>query len=126
MYLTESSVSINGAPVQMEQTDGSWEALLLSNFRRLYATLAQLGYKNSCGLSLEDFKLGYHYLAFDLTRSGRSGQSLVRQPTKSGTLRLTLKFSDPLPYALSLFVMSVCHSAVEIDANRSVTYSYLA
>lgn len=78
-------------------------------------------------ISQQEYKEGKFVMAFELTRSGRSALAgpSVRQVCKEGALKLELRFSKPLPCSAYLFVLSEYRSAVTVDKNRNVTYSYL-
>ncbi len=123
--MSQAKMTVNGVSVSAEDPDG-YERLLIARFRQLYAVMGQLDRKNSCGLNFHDFQMGYTWMAFDLTKSGRAANSITRQPVREGHTRLDIKFSTSLPLALNVFSMAQFHAFSSISHNRTVTYNFVS
>ena len=123
--LSELTLSVNGVPLKHAPSDDP-DQLVVSQYRQMFQSLGQLDSNNTCGISLKEYRMGYFILVWDITASLRAADVEVRQPTKSGHLRLELKWDAPLPYAMNLFSIAEYHSAVAVDKSRNVAYNYIA
>lgn len=85
-------------------------------------TMETLGYFNTDdtnGMSLEDFVSGSTIYAFDLTDDNTvNGQH--KQVDKGANLRLELKFAKPLPKTVSVILISLSDSHVDIGEKKNV------
>ena len=79
-------------------------------------------------LTFEDWRGGYNFYVFDLT-SDMSGTSLldnyILKPSKTGVLRVALKFDNPLEEPLIMLVMSSSYSKLTIDDQSRVSMDYI-
>ena len=78
---------------------------------------------DSNGLTIEHFLDGYNLYAFDLTADGNC-QADHRNLTKTGSLRITLKFGAALAKPINVVLYSVFDSKLEITRLRDVILSY--
>uniref|UniRef100_T1ITE1 Uncharacterized protein n=1 Tax=Strigamia maritima TaxID=126957 RepID=T1ITE1_STRMM len=89
-------------------------------FCSLYQALNRDNQDLGIAISYTDYVLGGCCLfAFDLTADGSATQSHFNL-IKQGTLRIDLKFREPLPSTTSLVVYAQFQSLVEIDAQKNV------
>ncbi len=125
--LTKVNLSINGAPLENYEAN-THDKLVVSGFHMLYKNLGLLTNKSdsACALDLVAFNKGYSMFLFDTTKTGRAYNTGAEQPSKTGSLRLEVGFSDVLPGAVELMVFSEYHSSMDITKNRSVSYNYVA
>lgn len=75
------------------------------------------------GISREDYAGGYMLIAIDLTPDHESSKPHLSVP-KTGSLRIELKFSKPLPEGVTAIIYSEFASMIEIDKNRNVVTDY--
>ncbi len=100
--------------------------LQICTFEQMYRVLGMLRRRNSSGMSFNQFVKGCSFFIYDLTRSFRAAISQgVRQPAKSGNLRLDVSFTNPLPYSISIFAFAEYHAEIQVDKNRTVTYKFI-
>ncbi|KAM6892598.1 uncharacterized protein F54H12.2-like [Xenentodon cancila] len=69
----------------------------------------------------EDFAAGYTLFAFNLT-PGDDCDAL--SPVSSGSLRLEMRFREPLPHTTTLIVYACFDSVLEINSKRQVLVDY--
>lgn len=89
-------------------------------------TMDALNYFNtddSNGMTIEHFLKGYNLYAFDLTPDA-TNQGPHRHLIKSGSLRLELGFSTPLPGAVTVMLFALIDAKIEITKMRDVIMSY--
>uniref|UniRef100_T1IHQ6 Uncharacterized protein n=1 Tax=Strigamia maritima TaxID=126957 RepID=T1IHQ6_STRMM len=115
-------------PFNFQSLDLSYVALHLDDFKNgfvarefcsLYQALNRDNQDLGIAISYTDYVLGGCCLfAFDLTADGSATQSHFNL-IKQGTLRIDLKFREPLPSTTSLVVYAQFQSLVEIDAQKT-------
>ena len=90
--------------------------------REYVHTMETLGYFNTDdtnGLTYQDFVGGSAIYAFDLT-DDNTLHSAHKQVDKGATLRLELKFAKPLPSTVSVILLALCDSFIDIGAQQNV------
>ena len=97
--------------------------LYARSYHRLFTELG-LGNKNEGNdIRYVDFDGGYCIFVFDLSPSILDGDQV--ELVKSGTLRLELKFSDPLKEPVHVLVYAEMDSLIEITKGREVITDYI-
>ena len=86
-------------------------------------TLNYFNTDDSNGMTMEHFLNGYNLYAFDLTPDA-TNQGLHRHLIKSGSLRLEMDFSNPLPHPVTVVLFAVIDAKLEITKLRDVILSY--
>ena len=69
------------------------------------------------------FTKGFFFLLFDLTPDMGASGAHASHP-ESGNLRLEMKFSKPLPDAITILLYNEYDSSITIDSLRNVTTDY--
>ena len=69
----------------------------------------------------EEFERGYSLFVFNLT-PGEDSDAL--SPVSNGSLRLEMRFRQPLPNTVTLIVYACYDSILEIDSKRQVLVDY--
>ena len=71
-------------------------------------------------ITVAESKDGYFFLTFDFTTALNSGAFTVLPRVRTGQVRLSLRFDNPLPYEVTVCAYSDYQSTLEIDVARSV------
>ncbi len=106
--LTLCSLTINGQRIFPYLTD-----FKTSNFVSAYMSLFQ----KTPNISKEEFKSGYTIYVYDLEKQIGG----LRQQEKHGQSRLELRFADPLPQTVTLFLYGRFPRVLNIGGAREVT-----
>jgi len=97
--------------------------LYISGYMTLFAGLEKLHKDEGNDISRDDFANGYTLFAYDLTPDlANSGDHF--QLSRDGSLRLDVKFSQPLPNTVNVIVYAEFENILEINRNRTVLFDY--
>lgn len=76
-----------------------------------------------CGLSYRDFKGGNTLFVFNLNSELTDGEHIER--VKRGSVRIEVRFAQPLPHPITSIVFSEFDSLILIDKDRNPELDYL-
>lgn len=76
-----------------------------------------------CDISREEYPKGFTLFSFDLTGNLEASDNIL-QLIKTGNVRLSLQFRDPLPNAINVICYAEYQSVLEIDKAGNVRYDY--
>ena len=98
-----------------------------TDYVRSYMQMSSaLGYafaNQDCGISYSDFKGGSTLFAFNLQSEHTDGDHIER--AKRGSVRLEVRFAEPLPTPISCLIFSEYDSLILIDKDRNSELDYL-
>lgn len=118
MNLTVDGQSVSNSPFEIKFSVNEIQ------YAHPYLSLFKVASKFNldCGndISFSDFRNGYSLFAFEVN-SLESQNSDVLYPSRTGSLRLTCKFDDPLDEPINVITYSVFDSVIHIDQTRSIT-----
>lgn len=98
--------------------------LYVRSFHQLFSETGLASKNEGNNISLSDFGKGFSLFVFDLSPSLLDGNQI--ELVRSGSLRVELKFSDPLSSSIHVLVYGELDSLIEIDKTRSVVTDYSA
>ena len=74
------------------------------------------------GISREDYPGGYAIYVFDLSPDLNQGDHM--NLNRHGSLRLDLKFANPLPNTINVIAYGELENVIEIDRNKNILFDY--
>jgi len=103
-------------PIQPNIAEGQY----IRAYNTIFAGTGKLGADEGIFIDREDYRNGYALYAFDLSSDlGEDDHfSLVRQ----GSVRLALKFRQPLNATVTVIAYAEFENVIEIDRNRNVVF----
>jgi len=122
--LSEISVYLDGhqqyalKPLQPDYPGG----LYVRTYNSLFAGTNKLNRDEGNFITREDYPNGYCLYAFDLTAD--LAEDDYFNLVKSGSVRLSMKFSQPLPHTVSVVAYAEFDNIVEIDRDRNLLVDF--
>ena len=74
-------------------------------------------------ISREDYSGGYALYAFDLTPDLSEGGDHFNL-SRDGSVRIDLKFANPLPNTINVIAYAEFENLIELDRNRNIVFDY--
>lgn len=112
------TLTLNDTPV--DGLDGQFKTQFIKN--NILAD--NFNHNASDGITLKDFKDGYHFLLFDLTTALESNVNLISPVARSGLGRLSVTFDKSSTVELTILVLLEYASILEIDKHRNIHTKY--
>ena len=113
--LNQISIYRNGLPV-------ADSPISTVNDKRLYFnTLSDLAYiDNGHGIGLEDYP--HHFvMVFDLTSTQQASHDFIHPELTNASIAVELKFTNPLPDNIEIFIVGEKASTIYIDSDRKIS-----
>ena len=98
--------------------------LYVRSFHQMFSETGIASRNEGNAITLHEFPKGSCLFVFDLSPSILDGNQI--ELVRSGSLRLELKFAEPLSSSLHVLVYGELDSLIEIDKTRTVTTDYSA
>lgn len=113
------SLSVNNVPIPIKglNLDFSTNTYLIPYYL-LYCSMGISGHDQGLLIDRETFGSQHTFFAFDICHEAGSDSTLTLD--KTGSVRVELQFSKPLPEAVNLLVYSENQKVLEIDAFRQL------
>ena len=92
-------------------------------FMQMSSGLGHAFENQDCGLSYRDFKGGNTLFVFNLNSELTDGEHIER--VKRGSVRIEVRFAQPLPHPITSIVFSEFDSLILIDKDRNPELDYL-
>ena len=118
LYL-DGQASHSIKPIEMNVAEHQY----ISGYLSLFSGLGKLNRDEGNEITRDDYVAGYTLFAFDL--SPDLSEDKYFQLSMDGTLRLDLKFANPLPNTINIVMYAEFESIIEIDRNRNVLFDYV-
>ena len=93
------------------------------SFMQMSSALGYAFANQDCGISYDDFKDGNTLFVFNLNSEQTDGDHIER--AKRGSVRLEVRFAQPLPTPISCLVFSEYDSLILLDKDRNAELDYL-
>lgn len=118
------NVKVNGVNYPSESLTADWKNDMFSrSYQTLFSeTHIKHGYQTNL-ITPELYANGYHLVVFDLTPDSSSTEVHSSVP-KQGSVRIDVKFAKELPNAISVIVMSIYDSVIQVDKSGNVLLDY--
>ena len=113
--LNQISIYRNGLPI-------ADSPISTVNDKRLYFnTLSDLAYiDNGHGINLEDYP--HHFvMVFDLTSTQQASHDFIHPELTNASIAVELKFTNPLPDNIEIFIVGEKASTIYIDSDRKIS-----
>lgn len=123
-HLSYLEVTVDGEAIPQKGLETSFEDKLesLQAYYSLFTSGGKVCKDEGLDISRSDYSQGYTLLGYNLTPDHNEGCHF--NPVKHGNLRLSFKFSKPLPQTTYLIVYAEFDNIIEIDEGRNVTYDF--
>lgn len=113
------SVPVPQKPFECDFPNGQYIRAYNSLFEGCNINHADIGNN----ITRRDYANGYALLAVDLTPDLNSSATHISLP-KTGSLRIDVRFAEPLAGSITAIVFAEFDSLIEIDKNRCITTDY--
>jgi len=122
-HLNHLALHLDGQSEPIKPLSPHFPRQTVRAFTSLFSGTGKLFKDEGIDIDREDYIDGYTLYAFDLTPDLAEGGSHFNL-TQHGSLRLEMKFGQPLPNTINVIVYSEWESMVEVDRSKNVVFDY--
>ena len=122
--LTQLKLYLDGQQHHIKPLEPNYAAKqYIGAYMSLFSGTGKLQKDEGNDISREDYSGGYALYAFDLTPDLSEGGDHFNL-SRDGSVRIDLKFANPLPNTINVIAYAEFENLIELDRNRNIVFDY--